>query len=54
MVGSTIKWEKKSNGVKVPYFESLSEKNARIAAEKQSKEDAAFEATAKRLGYKKA
>ena len=54
VVGSAMKWEKKSAGFRLPYIESPTERKARIDAEKQAEADADFEARATRLGYTKA
>ncbi len=53
VVGSDMKWEKKSQGYRLPYIEPLAVKKARLAKEKQDKEDAEFEERATRLGYTK-
>ncbi len=53
VVGSDMKWERKSQGFRLPYIEPVNVRKERLAKEKQDKEDAEFEARASRLGYTK-
>jgi hypothetical protein len=53
VVGSDMKWEKKSAGFRLPYIEPLSVRKARLEAEAEAAKDADFEARASRLGYSK-
>ncbi len=53
ITGSDMKWEKKSQGLRLPYVEPLSARKERLKAAKEAAKDADFVERATRLGYTK-